>query len=175
MPQQGRPRIPHGEGEHVPVLTDAPGAAVLTAARRLLDAAFDGEFSDDDWDHALGGTHALEFDGDELIGHASVVPRRMWLDGRELRCGYVEGVAVRLDHRRRGVGGALMAALEEVIRRDYDLGALSATDSGAALYVARGWRRWEGPLRPEPDAVYALGDVDVTGELHCDWRPGDLW
>jgi aminoglycoside 2'-N-acetyltransferase I len=99
----------------------------------------------------------------------------MWLDGHELRCGYVEGVAVRSDQRRRGVGGALMGALEEVIRRDYDLGALSATDAGAALYVARGWRRWEGRLRPEPDVVYVLGDVDVTGELRCDWRPGDLW
>ena len=113
--------------------------------------------------------------GEELVGHASVVPRRMWLDGRELRCGYVEAVAVRASHRRRGVGGALMAAIEEVIAREYDLGALSATDAGAALYEARGWRRWEGPLLPEPDFVYVFGDVDLTAELRCDWRPGDLW
>jgi aminoglycoside 2'-N-acetyltransferase I len=119
--------------------------------------------------------HAVAWSGEELVGHASVVPRRMWVDARELRCGYVEAVAVREDHRRRGVGDALMALLEAVIRRDYALGALSATDAGAALYVSRGWRRWQGPLRPEPDAVYVLGDLDVGGELRCDWRAGDLW
>jgi aminoglycoside 2'-N-acetyltransferase I len=104
-----------------------------------------------------------------------VVPRRLWAGERELRCGYVEAVAVRADRRRAGVGSALMAAVEAVIARDYELGALSATDAGAPLYASRGWRRWEGPLRPEHDTVYVLGDVDVTGELTCDWRAGDLW
>jgi aminoglycoside 2'-N-acetyltransferase I len=87
----------------------------------------------------------------------------------------VEAVAVRPDRRRRGVGGAVMAPLEEIIRRDYDIGALSASDEGAALYVSRGWRAWEGPLQPPDDSVYVLGDVDVRGELRCDWRAGDLW
>ncbi|MFH9724354.1 hypothetical protein ACH4M4_15495 [Streptomyces sp. NPDC017254] len=31
------------------------GAERLRSVRALLDAAFDGEFSEDDWDHALGG------------------------------------------------------------------------------------------------------------------------
>jgi aminoglycoside 2'-N-acetyltransferase I len=143
--------------------------------RRLLDDAFAGAFSDDDWEHALGGVHACAYAGEELIGHASLVPRRLWLDGRELRGGYVEAVAVRADWRRRGVGGGLMAPLEEIVRREYDLGALSATDAGELLYVSRGWRRWEGPLRPEHDSVHVFGDVAVTGELRCDWRSGDLW
>ena len=30
------------------------------------------------------------------------------------------------------------------MRAAYDLGALGATDEGAALYVAHGWRRWQG-------------------------------
>jgi hypothetical protein len=31
--------------------------AELGAVRALLDAAFDGDFGDDDWDHGLGGMH----------------------------------------------------------------------------------------------------------------------
>jgi aminoglycoside 2'-N-acetyltransferase I len=89
--------------------------------------------------------------------------------------------------RRRGYGGAMMDALERVIRGAYDLGALGATDSAIPLYEGRGWRRWDGPLfaltpagrvrtPDEEGAVYALGDgLDVSGELTCDWRDGDVW
>ncbi len=45
--------------------------ATLRAARSLLDAAFKGEFTERDWEHALGGVHALVREGAELIGHAS--------------------------------------------------------------------------------------------------------
>jgi len=162
--------------------------AALTAVRRLLDGVFDG-LHDDDWEHALGGVHALVSDGDELIGHASVVQRRLLYRGRALRAGYVEAVAVRGDRRRRGHGAALMAALEGVIRGAYDVGALSATDDGAALYVARDWKRWQGPtsaLSPdgvvrteeEDGCVYVFPvtvELDLAAELTCDWRDGDLW
>src|ERR687886_324466 len=101
-------------------------AGALTAARELVSAAFGDLLNEHDWDHALGGVHALLWDGDELIGHASVVQRRLLHGGRALRAGYVDGVAVRADHRRRGHAGALMEAMERVIRRAYDLGALCA-------------------------------------------------
>jgi aminoglycoside 2'-N-acetyltransferase I len=82
-----------------------------------------------------------------------------------------------------------MAALEDVIRGAYELGALAATDDGAALYVARGWRRWEGELwaltpdgprrTPEEDGnVFVLEAgvaLDRGARLTCDWRDGDLW
>jgi aminoglycoside 2'-N-acetyltransferase I len=109
--------------------------------------------------------------------------------GRALRAGYVEGVGVRADRRRRGPGGALMGSLEEIIRRAYDLGALGATDEAARLYARRGWQVWRGRLSaltpsgvtPTPDeegAVYVLADtvaLDLGGELTCDWRDGDVW
>jgi aminoglycoside 2'-N-acetyltransferase I len=41
-------------------------------AARTLDAAFGG-FPDTDWEHALGGLHALVRDGDDLVAHGSVV------------------------------------------------------------------------------------------------------
>jgi len=163
--------------------------ATLLAIRRLLDAVFEGEFDHHDWDHTIGGMHALAYDGDELIAHGSVVQRRLGHGGRALRTGYVEGVGVRADRRREGHGGAVMAALERVIRGAYELGALGATDDGAAFYTTRGWRRWQGPtsaLTPDgvvrtPDddgAIFVLpvsAELRVTGELTCDWRPGDVW
>ena len=163
--------------------------ATRVAIRALLDGVFDGDFGDADWDHALGGLHALAFEDDVLVGHAAVV-QRAFLHGRHpLRAGYVEAVGVRPDRRRRGHGAALMAALEGVIRTAYDLGALSATEDGAQLYVARGWRRWEGQTyvltpsgtvrTPEDDdtvlVLEAGAPLDVTGALACDWRAGDVW
>jgi aminoglycoside 2'-N-acetyltransferase I len=164
-------------------------AATRAAVRAMLDDAFDGDFSDQDWEHALGGMHALAWDGDELAGHASVVQRRLLYGGRALRAGYVEAVGVRSDQRRRGHGAALMEAIERVIRGAYELGALASTEVGAALYVARGWQRWEGPTsvlspdgiartRDNDDAIYVLPvatPLDRSAALVADWRDGDAW
>jgi aminoglycoside 2'-N-acetyltransferase I len=164
-------------------------AGTLATARTLLYEVFGDVFEESDWEHALGGVHALMWDGDHLVGHASVVQRRLLHGGRALRCGYVEGVGVRADHRRRGHGDALMTALERVIRGAYDLGALGATDDGARLYTRHGWQRWKGPLSAltprglertteEEGHVYVLpvtAPLDHAGELTCDWRDGDVW
>ena len=109
------------------------GAAERHAARALLDDAFD-DMTDEDWDHALGGLHALLWEGAELIGHASVIQRQLLYGGRAWRTGYVEAVAVRADRRRSGHGAAMMAALERIIRGAYEVGALGSTDAGAAFY-----------------------------------------
>lgn len=159
-----------------------------SAVRALMDAAFGG-VSDDTFDNVLGGMHALVVQDGELIGHASVVQRRLLHGGRALRTGYIEGVAVRADCRRRGHGDAMMAGLERIVRSGYHLGALGASQDGARLYTSRGWQLWRGPssvlspagIRRTPDkdgALYVLplsAPVDVTGELTCDWRPGSVW
>ena len=90
-------------------------AATLTAARALLYDVFD-DMTDHDREHALGGVHALVWEGADLIGHASVIQRRLLHGGRALRTGYMEGVGVRVDRRgpwprcghdgRAGDGGA---------------------------------------------------------------------
>jgi aminoglycoside 2'-N-acetyltransferase I len=163
--------------------------AELKAARALLDDVFGDEMTDHDWEHALGGTHALAWDGDELVGHASVIQRRLLYGGRALRTGYIEGVGVRADQRRRGVGAALMEPLERIVRGAYDLGALGATDEAAQFYSALGWKLWKGStsaltpdgIRPTEDAdgcVYVLPvavELDLSAELTCDWRDGDEW
>jgi aminoglycoside 2'-N-acetyltransferase I len=163
-------------------------SAALTAARTLLYDVFD-DMTDHDWEHALGGVHALVWEGGELVGHASVIQRRLLYGGRALRAGYVEGVGVRADRRGRGHGAAMMDALEKVVRGAYELGALGATDAAATFYAARGWMLWRGPssaltpagiARTEKDdgCIYVLPvqvQLDLFSELTCDWRDGDLW
>ncbi|MFJ8824582.1 GNAT family N-acetyltransferase [Streptomyces sp. NPDC102467] len=166
-------------------------AAELAAARALLDEAFDGDFSDADWAHGLGGVHALVHDDSGvLLAHGSVAQRRAVHDGETLRVGYVEAVAVRADVRRAGLGGRVMGALERVILGAYDVGALSASSDGAPMYLARGWARWSGPFAAygpggvvrlpadeDPPFLFpalAARALDPERELLFDWRDGDL-
>ena len=162
-------------------------------ARQMLTDAFDGEFGDADWEHALGGMHAVICHRGALIGHAAVVQRRLLYGQTALRCGYVEGVAVREDHRGQGLGTALMEAVEQVLRGAYHLGALSTTELGRPLYTGRGWVPWAGPtsvLAPEGSARTPADDgslyvlpcelpaavtLDPEAPIACDWRNGDLW
>ncbi len=162
--------------------------ATLARARELLDDVFD-DLTDDDWEHALGGVHALVFEGAELVAHGSVVQRRLLHGGRALRTGYVEGVGVRADRRRRGHGAEVMRALERVVRNAYDLGALGSSDEALDFYPRLGWVPWQGrtfALTPqgvqrtedEDDGVFVLAHtapLDLDGDLTCDWRDGDVW
>jgi aminoglycoside 2'-N-acetyltransferase I len=163
--------------------------ATLHAIRALMDEAFEGDFSDEDWDHALGGMHVLAWDGDELVGHGAVAQRRVMYEGRAWRCGYVEGVAVSARRRRHGLAGQIMETIERIVRAGYDLGALSTTDAGIPLYESRGWLRWRGPtsaITPrgvertpgDDDSVFVLPvnvELDLDGEITCDWREGEVW
>jgi aminoglycoside 2'-N-acetyltransferase I len=160
----------------------------LRQARELLDRVFD-QMTDADWDHALGGIHALCWDGDELIGHACVVQRRLLHQDRALRTGYVEGVAVHPDRQRQGHGRALMRALDPYLRGGYELGALCASHAGQVFYPALGWQVWRGPLAmltpsgvvPTPEELGGVmvlpGPVPLAldAPLTCDWREGDAW
>ncbi len=84
-----------------------------------------------------------------------------------MRTGYVEAVAVRPDRQRRGLGAAVMQALDPVVRGAYELGALAAGEDAGRLYVSLGWQRWRGAtwaLTPrgiertpdDDDSIYVL-------------------
>ncbi len=149
----------------------------------------DGEFSDADWEHALGGMHAMICVHGVLIAHGAVVQRRLIHKGVALRCGYLEAVAVREDWRGQGLGMAIMDAAEQVLRGGYQLGALCSSEAGRPMYVARGWQPWQGQsavlsptgVTPTPDddgSLFVMPisvELDTTAELTCDWRPGDVW
>jgi aminoglycoside 2'-N-acetyltransferase I len=172
------------------VRSDALDERTRGEIRALLDAAFDDDFSDDDWAHALGGTHALIVGGDAVIAHASIVPRILDAGGLSLHAGYVEAVAVLPTLQRTGLGSAVMRALVPIIERDYDVGALS---SGEWHFYGRlGWERWRGPTwvrhadgrrerTPDDDDGLMIlrtprtPGLDLAVSLTCGWRPGDVW
>ncbi|MGB0971710.1 MAG: GNAT family N-acetyltransferase, partial [Mycobacterium sp.] len=128
-----------------------------------------------------------------LIGHAAVVQRRFLHGGTSLRCGYVEAIAVREDHRGQGLGSALMDAVEQVVRGGYHLGALRSSELGSLFCTARGWLPWSGPtsvlapdglaLTPENDGLLFVlpGELpptvvlDTSSAITCDWREGEVW
>lgn len=160
---------------------------LLGAVRAFLDTAFEGDFGDEDWDHALGGVHVLvRGDGGELLAHGAVVQRRVLHADRSYRVGHVEGVAVRADRRREGLGSRVTAALEGIVDRAYAFGTLSASAAGAGLYASRGWEVWRGsiaalgprgtvPLPDEEGSTYVRGGPDPrAGALVFDWRDGDV-
>ena len=158
-------------------------------AYEMVNDAFAGEFTDTDWDHALGGMHALIWNRGAIIAHGAVVQRRLLYRGAALRCGYVEAVAVREGWRGQGLAIAILDACEQVIRGGYQLGALSSSDRGRRLYTLRGWLPWRGPTSvlapsgptrtPDDDSsvfVLPVGiNLDETAALTCDWRDGDVW
>ena len=92
--------------------------------RQMVTDAFAGDFTEADWEHALGGMHALICRHGAIIAHAAVVQRRLIYRSNALRCGYVEGVAVREDCRGQGLAMRLLDAVEQVMRGAYQLGAL---------------------------------------------------
>ncbi len=159
----------------------------------MVMEAFGGDFTDADWEHSLGGMHALICHHGDIIAHGAVVQRRLLYRNTALRCGYVEGVAVREDWRGQGLATAVMDACEQVIRGAYQLGALSASEIGRHMYTSRGWLPWHGKTSvlapdglthtPEDDrSLFVLPvalpnnlALDTTAEITCDWRDGDVW
>ena len=165
--------------------------ARLAELREMVQGAFGPRLDADDWRHALGGVHVVVWLDRAPVAHAAVVPRILEQGERRYRTGYVEAVAVAAEHRGQGHAAAVMAAVGRLIEGEYELGALSARAGVAGLYRSRGWRPWQGQtFVREPDgAVVRTADdddgvhvlpvpgstIDLTGDLVCDWRQGDVW
>jgi aminoglycoside 2'-N-acetyltransferase I len=163
----------------------------LAALRDMLFAAFGGRFDEHDWEHTLGGVHVLAFEGNAVVAHGAVVSRVLVAGGRGLRTGYVEGVATRADRRGRGLATLVMREVGLVIERDYELGALGDGSGIPGFYQRLGWETWQGPTwvagpagrertAEEDGSILVLrtpatGELELTGSLTCDWRPGDVW
>jgi aminoglycoside 2'-N-acetyltransferase I len=159
------------------------------SARQMVVDAFAGEIAESDWDHALGGMHALIWRHGVIIAHGAVVQRHLVHRGKTFRCGYVEAIAVREDWRGQGLAIAILNACEQVIRGGYPLGALRSSERGRRLFTTRGWLPWHGPtsvLAPDgptrtpadDGSVFVLPvdvELDTSAGLMCDWRDGHVW
>jgi aminoglycoside 2'-N-acetyltransferase I len=165
----------------------------IAAIRELLVVAFGSDeeerFTDDDWDHAIGGVHFVLDIARDIVAHAAVVERELHVDGRALRTGYVEAVAVAPDRQGAGLGSLLMDDATSYIGDRFELGALGT--GSHRFYERLGWRTWSGPssvrtadgARPTPDEdgyimvlrTPSSPPLDPAASISCDWRPGDVW
>ena len=164
----------------------------IVQLRDLLRAAFPkGEegFTDDDWQHGLGGRHFFVERGGLIVSHASVVERELYVGDRPLRTGYVEAVATLPERQRQGLGTAVVRDATTYIADTFELGALGTGEH--AFYERLGWETWRGPAYvrtrdgPErtPDEegfIMVLRTprtpaVDRDAPISCDWRAGDVW
>jgi aminoglycoside 2'-N-acetyltransferase I len=175
------------------VPTDALRSDEITALRAMLITAFgtdpEERLRDEDWEHALGGTHVLAEDRGAIVAHAAVVERPIEIGGRPVRTGYVEAVATAPGRRRTGLGTQVMEEVGRIIREGYELGMLGT--GVQSFYERLGWRVWRGPSAvrtgtgevPSPDEdgflmVLVTGStpaLDPAARITCDDRPGDAW
>jgi aminoglycoside 2'-N-acetyltransferase I len=176
------------------VASDELTAAEVARLRELMRDAFaadeHGGFTDDDWQHALGGTHfLLESDG-QIACHAAVVTRELHVGGVPLATAYVEAVATDPSLQGRGLGTQVMREVGEFIDAgSWQLAALGTGSQG--FYERLGWRIWRGPSfvratdgnQPTPDEDgYIMvrltprsPGVSWDAPISCEWRPGDVW
>lgn len=162
---------------------------LLSEIRRLLERAFDGDFSNEDWEHACGGWHVVVIDDGAVVAHAAVVRRAIAVTDRPFLTGYVEAVATDPARQQEGLGSSVMTEVAEVVRDQFEMGALS---TGLHDFYSRlGWERWRGPCyvrhglelvrtTGEDDGVMVLRfgpskDVDLTAAISCEARSGDDW
>jgi aminoglycoside 2'-N-acetyltransferase I len=174
------------------VRSDALRPDEVVALRELFDEAWSDDaegFTDQDWSHAVGGVHVIVEAHGRVVAHASVVQRELHSAGQRLRTGYVEAVATRPSHQRRGLGSLVIGEVGELIDRTYRLGALATGVVG--FYERLGWVVWEGPtfVRTEAGLVRTAEEdgnvlvrltptspeLDLSAPISCEWRPGDAW
>jgi aminoglycoside 2'-N-acetyltransferase I len=173
------------------VSSDELSARELADLQQLMDEAFEGRFGPDDWTHCLGGLHVVARDGEHhsLVAHAALVERSLTVGGRDMRTGYVEGVAAAPARQRTGLGSEVMRTVGRLVHDHFDLGALS---TGAhRFYEALGWERWQGETfvrrgdelirtADEDDGIMVLrhgpsATLDLGLSICCDAREGDDW
>jgi aminoglycoside 2'-N-acetyltransferase I len=174
--------------------TDQLTATELAAIRDLMGLAFgsapDDAFTEEDWQHTIGGTHfVLEVAG-EIISHASVIERELHVDGRPLRTGYVEAVATLPQRQGMGHGTRVMGEVNDYVAANFELGALGTSSQG--FYERLGWQIWRGPTfvrtpagdqrtQDEDGGILVLltpaspPDLVFHASISCEWRPGDVW
>ena len=182
----GRPRLRR-------LSTDELMPEEIASIWALLVAAFgpdeEERFTDDDWEHAVGGVHfVLDLDG-QIIVHASVVQRELHVDDRPLRTGYVEAVATAPERQGEGFGSLVVGEVTSYVKDNFELGALGT--GRHRFYERLGWLTWKGPSSvrtaagsirtPEEDGYILVlptpssPPLELTAPISCEWRRGDVW
>lgn len=122
--------------------------------------------------------------GGDLIGHLSIVEREVTVGGKALLLAGIGAVIVQPGWRGRGVGRALLARAEALMREETaaDFGLLICEDHRLTFYTVLGWQPAPGPLtftnwrgeceqanqhiliRPlRAGAIWPPGEIDLRG------------
>ena len=160
----------------------------LVALRNLLDLAYEGDFSVNDWLHTIGGVRFVGKLSGEIVAHGAVVPRDFSINGQSTRVGYLEGIAISPRLHGQGFGSQLLTEISEYCRSNFELSMLSTDEFN--FYGKFGWRQFQGKsgvirdghvtMTPEEDEglMYLFGKSSPVINIqtaYCDWRPGDVW
>ncbi len=165
----------------------------LVELTELCEAAF-GESFASAWERVGPGLHVMGELAGQVIAHAMIVDRRLYL-GHEadlaLDVGYVEHVATMPSAQGAGHGAATMRRVGEIINAEYALGALGTAKNG--FYERLGWETWAGPtsirmpdgerLRSPTEDGHVMilrttrtpVDLRVDVPAAVDWRAGNSW
>ncbi|MFM8384394.1 MAG: GNAT family N-acetyltransferase [Actinomycetota bacterium] len=155
--------------------------------RTLLADAFEGDFSQEDWEHTNGGLRFLGYLGAELVAHGSVIKRNVRIDEEDLKIGYVEGLAVAPLYWRRGFGSKLMSEITSYCKTKFRICMLSTGEKD--FYRKLGWLDFEGEsyvfrngvevrtADEDEGLMYLPGSVNspTITKVVCEAREGDDW
>jgi aminoglycoside 2'-N-acetyltransferase I len=159
-----------------------------TAIKSMLNAAYEDDFSEEDWIHTFGGVRFLGMISGEIVAHGAIVPRKISINEELMVVGYLEGIAVSSNHQRQGVGRQLLSSITDFCRSEYQISMLSTDEFD--FYGNLGWKRFSGKsgvlinsevmLTPDEDEglMYLIGQPGFTQEIssaYCDPREGDHW
>jgi len=155
--------------------------------RALLADAFEGDFSQEDWEHTNGGLRFLGYLGAELVANGSVIKRNVRIDEEDLKIGYVEGLAVAPLYWRRGFGSKLMSEITSYCKTEFRISMLSTGEKD--FYRKLGWLDFEGDSyvfrngvevrTADEDEVLmylprSVGSLSLA-KVVCEAREGDDW
>lgn len=155
--------------------------------RELLVRAFEGDFSNEDWEHTHGGLRFVGYLGNEVVAHGSVIERNVWIDGEYLKIGYVEGLAVAPSYWNRGFGSKLMAEITSHCKTEFRISMLATGEKD--FYRKLGWLDFEGEsyvfrngvevrtADEDEGLMYLPRSVDfpTPTKVVCETREGDDW
>ena len=172
-------------------LSDFESRTQHAQIRALLDSAFEGDFSDGDWQNSCGGWRILGFQGGRIVAHAALIGRSMLIDGQWAEVGYVEAIAVDPERQGQGIGVRMMQALNELANAEFELSMLSTGEQ--EFYAKTGWMRFAGQSFVAKDAftwdsqrsadedhslMFLTRPAESTAgplQVVCQPRAGDAW
>lgn len=160
----------------------------LNDIRKLLIDAYEGDFSEEDWLHTIGGVRFLATVDDVIVAHCAVITREMMINNRPITVGYLEGMAVSIHFQGKGIGSHLLAEISQFCRSSFELSMLSTDEFD--FYGKFGWKKFVGvsgvnenkvqTRTPDEDEnlMYLWGNSVSEQPIYtayCDLRAGDSW